>query len=155
MMVVGICGGKYGKGKTGKTTAAKMLEEKLGFFYMSLMAPVVSAYEANPDDHGHDRLADLDLICSKGRAISEDYWLGIALKGIPEGCERVVLDDLWFGNEAKFIEDQSGMILLVIKPGEEDDPHREFFPNETIDNNSTVEDLGAQVVSAVGYWFGV
>jgi hypothetical protein len=150
--IIGICGGKYGEAKVGKTSAAEAVRDGLDFFYVSLAKPIMdvclaSSQEPNPEN--------LNEICIRGRKISKDYWLNLALADIPEGTESIVLDDLWFEEEASFVTSQGGMVIEINRPGVEKDPFRDFVPCIEFDNDLTEEELRVSVVNIVSRYFGI
>ena len=152
MIIVGICGGRYGNSGVGKTVAAKALSEALGLSFVSLMKPVrdmciASGEELTPEN--------LDEVCRRGRDISPDYWLNLALKEVIPDSQGVVLDDLWFETEASFVTSSGGLVVLVTRPGYEDDPHRDFTPCVTVNNDLTEEVFRDNVINIATRYLGV
>lgn len=152
ILLVGICGGQYGNSSTGKTTAAAALEESLGFSRLSLMDVVkkaavsVAASEVSPEI--------VDAVCRSGRRIEKDYWLNLTMKGAKDGCSRIVLDDLYFANEAEFVRKSGGVVLCIVRDGIPDDKNRDFTPDITLANiHSSPEKFKEFVVNVVSQHF--
>jgi hypothetical protein len=132
MIVVGICGGSYGKPWVGRTTVAEALVASLGFKKLSLMDVVRDAAKSSgsPEPESY---ATLDAVCRSGRKISENFWLNLTVKRM-SGIDKIVLDDLWFGNEASFVRDNNGIVVMISRPGVINDPDLEFEPDIRINN---------------------
>ena len=146
--IVGICGGSYGKPGPGRTTAADALVSRLGFTRLSTL-DVVRTVSRSTGAKDCTTVEEVDAVCRAGRRISENFWLNLAVKAMA-GRERLVLDDVWFGNEARFIKDNGGLVIMVSRPGTPNDDDLEFTPDVTIINSfASPGELGDTVVGAV------
>ena len=147
-IIVGICGGSFGKTGVGKTTAANALVNILGFKRLSLMDVVKDSAKASGIDNPSS-LEAIDFVCRSGRRINEDFWLNLTVKGM-EGHDKIVLDDVWFGNEAQFIRNNGGIVIMIKRPGVSADDLLEFRPDITINNAfDTTEGLVDAIVTTV------
>lgn len=154
-MVVGICGGTLGHG-VGKTLAAKSVADRLGFLRIGLTDHVRRV--ASATFSREPTLRDMDIICRGGRKVTQDYWLNLSLRcAFPDSmpCDRgVVLDDLWFANEAEFVQDAGGLVILVRKAGVPEDIDS-FSPDVTVENTGDEAAFTGSVVDAVRKHFGM
>lgn len=134
MMVIGLCGGAG----SGKTTVAQRLIERWGFAEYTFAAPIrgalmdafgVSADEFAParKEQPNDKLGGRSLRYAMrtlgtewARAhLGADIWVQVAARRLESmrrsGIERVVIHDVRFENEAKFIRDVLGGRLWLVK----------------------------------------
>ena len=147
-VVIGLCGGKWNDGGVGKSTVANILAKQLGFFPVSLVDPVKDVAK---EFFGWDGKMDdatrilLDRICRIGRSISEGYWLDLTVSKIPKdgSVRRVVFDDVWFPNEARWIAGCGGIMFAVTRPGHE----MPVMPCETVElpNGGTLAELYGRI----------
>lgn len=129
---------------SGKTTLAKYLEEK-GFIRVSFADPIRELLELqNPyllSDSGvrplqevllqHDwqslktseyskQIRDLMVTTGKSlRAVDDDFFVRVAHERVAElleDSEHIVIDDVRFPNEAKFISDIGGALIRINRP---------------------------------------
>ena len=151
-IVMGLCGGRWGDGGVGKTTVANVLAKQGGFYPASPVDPVKDiakeffGWDGRMDDAA--RLL-LDHICRVGRRISEGYWLDLAIAKVPKdgSVGRLVLDDVWFPNEAVWVAGCCGILFRVTRPGH-DTP---TLPCETVEipNHGTLAELQRVAVLVV------
>jgi hypothetical protein len=95
-----------------------------------------------------------------GRSIDPELWVKITasrIASIPDE-ERVVISDVRFPNEVKWIKSQGGVIIRIIRPDVQ--PVRSHVSEEgallldwdyTILNNGSIDDLQRSVIAAVAY----
>jgi hypothetical protein len=146
--IIGICGGSFGEKGVGKTTASDALVGILGFKRVSTMDVIKEVAKASGMEN-YSCLEAIDFVCRSGRKINENFWLNLATK-VMDGHDKLVLDDVWFGNEAKFIRDNGGIVVMIKRPGVTVDDLLEFRPDITIDNSfDTVAGLKDAIVSVV------
>lgn len=151
-LVIGLCGGKWGDGGVGKTTVANILAKQLGFYPISLVDPVKGVtkeffrWDGKMDD---DARLLLDQVCRVGRRISEGYWLDLAVTKMPKDdtVKRVVFDDVWFPNEARWIAGCGGIVFRVTRPTHE----TPTLPCENVEisNDGTLAELQRRAVLVV------
>jgi len=149
-LVMGVCGGSWGKSGVGKTTVANILCKNFDLYPVSFVDPVKDVakrlfnWDGKMDDEAK---VLLDRICRVGREISEHYWRDLAIVRIPPEKKRIIFDDLYFSNEFKFIVENKGIVLRIIRKGF-DSP---YVPCETVDihNDGSLNELQVSVVSAI------
>lgn len=134
MMVIGLCGGAG----SGKTTVAQRLIERWGFAEYTFAAPIRDALIAAfgleaPEflpaskEMPNEKLGGRSIRCAMrtlgtewGRAyLGDDIWVQVAARRLEWlrtlHVERVVIHDVRFENEAKFIRDVLGGRLWLVK----------------------------------------
>lgn len=120
--MIGVCGGIWGDGGVGKTTVTNIIAKKFGFYPVSFIEPVrdmarkLFNWEGEMDSEA--RLL-FDRICRTGRSVSENYWRDLTVSRIPNTCDKIIFDDVWFPNEVSFITANGGKIIRVLKNGHE------------------------------------
>jgi len=149
-LLVGVCGGQWGDGGVGKTAVVNILTKHMGFYPTSFSTPVKDVAKKLFGWNGKmdtDARILLDQICKMGRGISEHYWINLTLINIPNEAKKIVVDDIWFDNEASMIEQCGGFVLRIIRPGYEYTP----LSCNTIDivNDGTLAQLQRKVLLAV------
>lgn len=87
--------------------------------------------------------------------VDQDFWLNLGLKKIDQldiDARDVAITDVRFDNEAKAIFRREGHVILIVRPGlENDDDHVSEagvnlrFVNHTIINDGSIEDLHGKV----------
>lgn len=118
-LFIGVCGGQWGDGGVGKTAVTNILAKHMDFYPSSFSAPVRDIAKRTFGWDGKmnaDSRVLLDQICRRGKAISEHYWCNLALASIPAEANRIVMDDLWFDDEAAMIEKSGGFVLRITRP---------------------------------------
>lgn len=154
-MIIAFIGYK----QSGKSTASKYLEEKYGFkphnFKDALIEEIKTyfpdfikkecelyncdvghLFEKKP---GHIRQFMQNFATELRRANNPDYWVDKWWYNAQyEG--KIVIDDCRFLNEAKEIQDRNGVIIKIIRTGQETtDPHQseqefnQIIPDYTIE----------------------
>ena len=93
---------------------------KMGFYPVSFLDPVKDVAKKMFGWDGQmtpDARIMLDGICRSGMKISEGYWRDLTLVRIPKTETKLVFDDVWFDNEAKWIVANGGFVVRVTKDG--------------------------------------
>ena len=163
--IVGITGLK----RSGKDTSAEYLVNKYGFDCYSFAKPLkdmvavlLNCVDCNDryftEAHKEEDIPGIKASYRKltqtlgtewGRQLIDDnIWVNM-LEANTEYVENVVISDVRFDNEAKWIKDNGGIIIKVTRPGLTDnaDAHvsengiNESYIDHHIINNSTVEKL--------------
>jgi len=114
--IIGLCRGDIATPPGCNATVSRFLRDAHGFSVASPMQAVMQAARrlAGWDDSMDERgLATLDRMCRSGRACDEDYWLNLAMRGIPKDDERILLDDLFFRNEYMFVVRGGGVVIRL------------------------------------------
>jgi len=170
-MIIGLSGGKG----CGKSSVARILERKYGYEILSFATPIKEMLKAmglrdaelnDPvlkeiklDEYGKSPREIMQLLGTEfGRVmIADDIWVTAMKRKIQPGT-KVVIDDVRFENEARFIRDSGGSVLEVkrTKLDENSDTHiseagiPESLIDGTIDNKSCYEtDLELEVDSKI------
>lgn len=125
-MIVGLAGGKG----CGKSSVARIMERKFGYEIMSFAAPIKDMLKAmglrdaelnDPvlkeiklDEYGKSPREIMQLLGTEfaRNMIAEDIWVTAMKRKIAPGM-KVVIDDVRFENEARFIRDSGGSVLEV------------------------------------------
>jgi len=136
MRLIAFCG----RAGAGKTTAAKRLVKAHGYvrapFAAGLKTMLASLMRMQGADE--DEIAELIDGAAKedrcrylagasarramqtlgtewGRAIDPDFWIKVWRAALPD-CERIVVDDLRFANEANAVHDLGGLVVRIDRP---------------------------------------
>jgi len=118
-LLIGLCGGSLFSNGTGKTTAANHLVKKHNFYLCDLIKPVEEAAKKLSNWDGVKDAIGLSIInhtCIYGRKINENYWLNIAISSIPKNITKIVFDNVYFKNEADFINN-NGFVIKIERNG--------------------------------------
>ena len=125
-MIIGLAGGKG----CGKSSVARIMERKFGYEIMSFATPIKDMLRAmglrdaelnDPvlkeiklDEYGKSPREIMQLLGTEfGRVmIADDIWVTAMKRKIQPGT-KVVIDDVRFENEARFIRDSGGSVLEV------------------------------------------
>ena len=160
--VVALCGVKG----SGKSYCAKYLSEKYGYQVIKFASPIKDMLRAlgltNDQLEGNMKEASTSLLCGHSarwamqslgtewgrKCIDENFWVNLWVRkaerslglGLP-----VVVDDLRFSNEAQAVRDLDGLILQVLKEGENFDGHQ----SEVIDFESDLQFASDNMVKPV------
>ena len=138
--MVGLCGGTYGSFGVGKTVAANCISNNFMFYKCDLSLPVTESakilcgWNGNKDRNG---LEIINRVCMGGRKKDENYWLNIALASIPDGTENVVFDNVYFLNEFKFIQENGGKLIKIVR-NDFEDPALDFVCDDVVYNKDSV-----------------
>jgi len=136
-MIIGLCGKKG----SGKSTVGAILSENYGYERISFATPIKDMLKAmglrdteinDPvfkeivlDEFGQSpRQLMQSLGTAWGReSVSQTIWIEALRKRLDPGINYVI-DDVRFDNEARFIQEMGGSVLLVQRQGESsDDDH--------------------------------
>jgi len=150
LKVIGICGGSWGDGGVGKTTAVNIMSKQMGFYPASFMDPVKDVAKKHFGWDGKmtpDSRVLLDQICRRGRMISENYWRDLSILRIPKEAEKIVFDDLWFDNEAQFVVGCGGFVVRITKQGHLSPELR--LEATDVPNDKTLRDFQRELMMAV------
>ena len=146
MIVIGI----KGLIGSGKTTAARYLIEHHGFVrgrFAGALKDMLRAYLAyrGCDPATIDRMVDGDLkekpsrwlggrtprramewLGGSGRDyMGEDFWIGTEADRLQaDSPTRVVVEDVRYANEGVWIGEQGGVVVEVVRPGQQPQDHR-------------------------------
>lgn len=146
--IVGICGGSFGNKGVGKTAACNALVRILGFKRVSDMDVVKEAAKSSGMESSSS-LEAIDFVCRSGRKINENFWLNLTAKAM-DVHDKIVMDDVYFGNEAKFIRNNGGIVIMIKRPSISAEDTLEFRPDITIDNTfDAISGLEDAIISAV------
>lgn len=86
------------------------------------------------------------------RGVNDDIWIDCTLSNCDENC---IVSDCRFPNEAKAVKARGGIVIKVVREGCGGDSHcsevgvDEIVPDYTIFNDTTIENLVANVDSLV------
>ena len=116
-MKIAICG----KMTSGKTTIAKLLEIDYDFKIFSFANGVKKIANEIFDMKNKDRIL-LQNIAEKLKEIDEDIWIKYSLKNM-KNHKNIVIDDLRFPNELKYLKNL-GFIIIRINISEEEQTRR-------------------------------
>lgn len=132
-IVIGLCG----LAGAGKSTAARILSQKLNFsrrpFAMRLKAMIAAGFDIPADvldGPASGKEVPLDVLCGKTLRhamqtlgsewargmIGDDVWVRAWLAG-SGGIPRIVADDVRFYNEVSAIHSLGGKIIHISRPG--------------------------------------
>jgi len=125
-MIIGLAGGKG----CGKSSVARIMERKFGYEIMSFASPIKDMLRAmglrdaelnDPvlkeitlDEYGKSPREIMQLLGTEfaRNMLSEDIWVTAMKRRISPGM-KVVIDDVRFENEARFIRDTGGSVVEV------------------------------------------
>jgi len=125
-MIIGLAGGKG----CGKSSVARIMQRKFGYEILSFATPIKEMLKAmglrdaelnDPvlkeiklDEYGKSPREIMQLLGSEfGRVmIADDIWVTALKRKIQPGT-KVVIDDVRFENEARFIRDGGGAVVEV------------------------------------------
>ena len=163
LRIIGITG----RAGSGKDTLANTMESE-GFQRYSMAEPIKRGIEAmfgfNRDiwEDRDVKETDLDWLGRSPRYLAQtlgtewgrdtvhsDLWLLLASKKLAE-CNQIIIPDIRFVNEAKWVVDNGGKVFEVVRPGEDAIPEcnhasENGIPLEYIStyilNNGSVDDF--------------
>lgn len=173
--------GLTGYAGSGKNTVADILVKEHGFKQYALADKLRElVYAQNPiildrhygcgplraivDTHGWDYTkrsfpAVRELLQHTGvwmrENVSEDFWVDLVHRQlVHDHPERIVITDVRFANEARFVREFDGHVLKVLRPGigpvnGHISEALDFRTDGMLYNGSTVEDLSCQVADLV------
>ena len=151
--------GIHGKKRSGKDTAARILQPLTGFDKIDSFAAPLRKFgfdtfgiteenrEQNIQAIGVTGRKVLQLVGTEiGRVISPNFWIE-SLKYRNPDMTGVIITDVRFDNEAEFIKDNGGLIMQVIRPSimntidthSSEIPIHEKYVDKLIYNDSTEE----------------
>lgn len=155
--------GIVGRMRVGKTSVANYLQRRLGFHKAAFSDPIkdfarIVGWDGEKDARGRQLLQDIGTVVRK---YDEMYWINRMLSGLPED-RHIVVDDMRMLKEHHALEANGFRTILVVRNSQKisDAPaettghvtEREvdlIQPWRVIENNSTFEDLYAQVDSMI------
>jgi len=153
--------GLVGKKRSGKNTFADFLYEEPGFcvqlaFGDELKQEVADCIGKNIWEIHEEKEKYRSLLQFWGTNLrrffcGEDYWIKkvAARMATLDSSVMVVITDVRFPNEAKFIKDNGGVLVRIVRDGLPQDSHQSETEQEkiqcdyTVCNNHTLEDLKA------------
>jgi len=144
-MIIAFTGYK----ESGKDTAAQVLIDKYGFVKHCFADELRIATEAKgryPEIRRLMRAFATDWVRER---VDGDFWLNLFRKTVAKDlleCANIVITDLRFKNEARWVHDTGGHIVAVYRNGYECDGHKsETLEGVTADfvleNNETIANL--------------
>lgn len=168
-MLIGLCG----RAGSGKTEAAKIIQDRYGYQRIRFAAPLKNMLKALGLTHeevdGRMKEAPCKLLGGRtprwamqalgtewGRElIDDDIWVR-AWKNNLTDPDSTVADDVRYWNEAKAIRDLGGRVIKIVRYGIMADIEVDH-PSETLDfdvdavvlNNGDLEDLARNISKAV------
>lgn len=173
--------GLTGQAATGKDTVRYMLEEDHGFDGLAFADPIRQMIGELLTSNGFDTVWMYDRdhkecpipglgasyrelaqrLGDWGRAIHPDFWVNIAANFVSElqqrGDHLIIISDVRFVNEARWIREAGGQIWRLERPGvasvrdhESERQVAQVLADHTIHNTGTMEDLWCQVTALVG-----
>ena len=155
--LVGFCGGKFNSNGVGKTTASLFLQNKHNFFicdpskYVEKMTDSclksMSLGSVVLDEK--KKQSAFDYVFTSGRKISENFWLNMAIASIPKESKMVVFDNVYFKNEAQFIKNNGGYIILITRVGFENPELDGFEPDCIVKNEKKIEDFEKKIAKTL------
>lgn len=141
---LGLSGGLTKDGKQDNSSVVAILEKEFGFFKTSPLDSVVrfsetvGALKHVKDDS--EKWSVYNKICVSGMEMDEEIWMNLALKRVPKDKELILVDDIFFNEEASLIRGFGGVIIRVV--------YRDmvsvfpnYEPNIVIENKSDIEIL--------------
>lgn len=168
--------GLTGLAGTGKDTVRRMLEEDHGFDGLAFADPIRQMIGELLSSNGFDSswMTERELkeqpipglgvsyrelaqrLGDWGRAMDTDFWVKIAANFVGElqhrGDAHIVISDVRFVNEAKWIREAGGEIWRIERPGaapvrdhESERQVAAIQASRVVDNSGTVEDLWCKV----------
>jgi len=160
--------GFLGKKEAGKTTSAMFWRDMRTAYIQSfasalkdmlVKADIITEQQARSQTkppHVRELLQKIGTNIIRSQ-IDEDFWVKkmadkVSTLDALDGRKDVVIDDVRFINEAKFITDRGGVLILIQRPSlENTDTHRseteleKIRPHYTIINDGSLDDLKNKV----------
>lgn len=170
-MLLGLCGPEG----AGKSTVARLLQDRFAFSVHPFAAPLKKMIEALGVPRGHlygtpeEKEAPLDLFCGRSarhamqtlgtewgrQCIGADFWLSAWSATLPADAGGIVADDVRFPNEAALIQSKGGAVLCVTRrEAEREVKHasenwRAIPSDFEIANDGSLDDLSTRVETLV------
>ena len=169
--VIGFCGlAGSGKNEAANAFAGDKTWTSLAFAdAIKRTASMVFGWDGEKDKNGRILLQDIGMA---GRKYDPNIWIkhidcminaGLLLSNsVNDVAENVVITDVRFENEASYIQDNlGGIVIRVIRPGQVLEKHHmhvseveqwRIRPYITIQNEGTIEQLHNTVLQIVNNW---
>jgi hypothetical protein len=155
--LIGFCGGCFRSNGVGKTTASLFLQKKHNFFicdpskYVEKMTDncLKSMSLGSVVLEEKKKQFAFDYVFASGRKISENFWLNMAIASIPKEAKMVVFDNVYFRNEAQFIKNNGGYIILITRNGFENPELDGFEPDRVVENEKKIEDFEKKIAKTL------
>lgn len=170
--------GLTGTARSGKDTAADVLEDMFDFDRYALAGPLkqgVKVMLGLTDEHIHGALKETimpeygfsprqamqTLGTEWGRSLSPDLWLRVAQREIEHAkcystfVKGMVITDVRFDNEAEWLRKQGGKLVKIVRPDAEQvvahssEQGVSVTPDLIIYNNGTLEEYTALIAKEV------
>lgn len=127
--------GFLGCTESGRTTAAKILEEK-GFYFASINDKVAefASHLFSKDEIDRERNRIINEVRKRGTSVNKEYWLNLILISVPDEAKYIVFDDISL-DEAN---NDKVRAYQIYRPDVSDVRVDDI---ETIENNGTLKDL--------------
>ena len=150
-MIIGVAG----YAGSGKTTLARRLVEEHGFTRLSFAAPIRHALLAMgiPECYFEHKSVEVPRIGKTGRylmqtlgtewardTVNQNFWLLLMDQKI-EGLlgYNVVIDDVRFDNEARYIRDKKGILINIVRGNTQLDPYDTGHASEDVVSSDLVD----------------
>jgi dephospho-CoA kinase len=131
--------GLIGTAKSGRTTVAKMLEEK-GFHFVSINEKVAefAGHLFSEEELRREGNTIINKVRERGASVNKEYWLNLILVSVPDTAKYVVFDDISLDE----VDNDKITAYQIYRP---DVSSERLEDIETIENNGTIADLSSKV----------
>lgn len=153
-MMIGLAGYAC----SGKTSIANALSEAMPEYALGSFAGALKRRVDPLFPLDADKALKRETYVAYGRAmrsIDPDYWIKALESTLPIGAP-VIIDDVRYANEVRWIKECRGIVFLIHRNGigpanqEERESFAEFPAVPTISNNATIEDARDAILSHMG-----
>jgi dephospho-CoA kinase len=131
--------GLIGTEKSGRTTAAKMLEKK-GFYHASINDKVAefASHLFSKEELKRENNIIINKVRERGCSVNKEYWLNLVLVSAPDDTQYVVFDDISLDE----VDNNKVMAYQIYRPGVSVEKLDDI---ETILNNGSLKDLASKI----------
>jgi len=131
--------GFLGCPKSGRTTAAKILEKK-GFYFVSINEKVAefASHLFSKDEIEREHNKIINEVRKRGTKVNKEYWLNLILIAVPDEAKYIVFDDISL-DEAN---NDKVSTYQIYRP---DVSNLRVDDIETIENDGSLKDLAKRI----------
>lgn len=115
---IGLSGGLSKRGRQDNSIVVSILEKEFGFFRTSPLDSVekfskkIGALTSVKNEI--EKWSVINRVCISGMKTDEEMWMNLSLKDVPKDKRLILVDDIFFEEEASLLRSFGGVIIRIV-----------------------------------------